>query len=159
MILKWFAQLAPTTPAYRPAALACHNIGVLLCVCSSANVCHSVHLSVYPSIKPGIWVHASQALRDTVFIFDIHILQDLCSNNEYLWPWNWPLSTSTYRELFLLLALVAQLVECPLRGTGGHEFDIGPWHSKVVKNVAWHSDYTKMVHVLAAPRLALRLTG
>ena len=41
-------------------------------------------------------------------------------------------------------ALVAQSVECPLRGTGGHGFDPG-------------SGRTKMV--LAAPRLALRLTG
>ena len=29
---------------------------------------------------------------------------------------------------------VAQWVECPLRGTGGHGFDPGPRHSKVVKN-------------------------
>ena len=52
---------------------------------------------------------------------------------------------------FVLLAFdrvpVAQLVECPLRGTGGHGFDPGPRHTKVVKMV------------LAAPRLALRLTG
>ena len=41
----------------------------------------------------------------------------------------------------LLLALsittpapIAQLVECPLRGTGGHGFDPGPRHTKVVKN-------------------------
>ena len=38
-------------------------------------------------------------------------------------------------------ALVAQSVECPLRGTGGHGLDPGPLHVKVV-----------------APRLALRLT-
>ena len=44
-------------------------------------------------------------------------------------------------------APIAQLVECPLRGTGGHGFDPGPRHTKVVKMV------------LAAPRLALRLTG
>ena len=31
-------------------------------------------------------------------------------------------------------APVAQLVECPLRGTGGHGFDPGPRHTKVVKN-------------------------
>ena len=30
-------------------------------------------------------------------------------------------------------ALIAQLVECPLRGTGGHGFDPGPRHTKVVK--------------------------
>ena len=29
---------------------------------------------------------------------------------------------------------IAQLVECPLRGTGGHGFDPGPRHTKVVKN-------------------------
>ena len=29
---------------------------------------------------------------------------------------------------------MAQLVECPLRGTGGHGFDPGPRHTKVVKN-------------------------
>ena len=28
----------------------------------------------------------------------------------------------------------AILVECPLRGTGGHGFDPGPRHTKVVKN-------------------------
>ena len=42
---------------------------------------------------------------------------------------------------------IAQLVECPLRGTGGHGFDPGPRHTKVVKMA------------LAAPRLALRFTG
>ena len=31
-------------------------------------------------------------------------------------------------------APIAQLVECPLRGTGGHGFDPGPRHTKVVKN-------------------------
>ena len=30
---------------------------------------------------------------------------------------------------------IAQMVECPLRGTGGHGFDPGPRHTKVVKNV------------------------
>ena len=30
---------------------------------------------------------------------------------------------------------IGQLVECPLRGTGGHGFDPGPRHTKVVKNV------------------------
>ena len=33
-----------------------------------------------------------------------------------------------------LAAPIAQLVECPLRGTGGHGFDPGPRHTKVVKN-------------------------
>ena len=31
-------------------------------------------------------------------------------------------------------APVALLVECPLRGTGGHGFDPGPRHTKVIKN-------------------------
>ena len=31
-------------------------------------------------------------------------------------------------------APIAQLVECPLRGTGVHGFDPGPRHTKVVKN-------------------------
>ena len=31
-------------------------------------------------------------------------------------------------------ALIAQLVEWPLRGMGGHGFDPGPRHTKVVKN-------------------------
>ena len=31
-------------------------------------------------------------------------------------------------------APVAQLVECPLRGTGGRGFDPGPRNNKVVKN-------------------------
>ena len=31
-------------------------------------------------------------------------------------------------------APIAQLVECPLRGTGGHGFDPGQRHTKVVKN-------------------------
>ena len=31
-------------------------------------------------------------------------------------------------------APIAQLVECPLRETGGHRFDPGPRHTKVVKN-------------------------
>ena len=32
------------------------------------------------------------------------------------------------------LALVAQLVECSLWGTGGHGFDPGARHTKVIKN-------------------------
>ena len=36
--------------------------------------------------------------------------------------------------LSYLPAPIAQLVECPLRGTGGHGFDPGPRHTKVVKN-------------------------
>ena len=31
-------------------------------------------------------------------------------------------------------APIAQLVECPLRGTGGHGFDPGPRRTEVVKN-------------------------
>ena len=31
-------------------------------------------------------------------------------------------------------APIAHLVECPLRGTGGHGLDPGPRHTKVVKN-------------------------
>ena len=34
----------------------------------------------------------------------------------------------------LQLAPIAQLVECPLRGTEDHGFDPGPRHTKVVKN-------------------------
>ena len=42
-------------------------------------------------------------------------------------------------------APIAHLVECPLRGTGGHGFDPWPRHTKVVKKwykllLAWHSD-------------------
>ena len=44
-------------------------------------------------------------------------------------------------------APVAQSVECPLRESLGHGFDPGPRHTKVFKMV------------LAAHRLALRLTG
>ena len=33
-----------------------------------------------------------------------------------------------------LPAPIAQLVECPLQGTGDHGFDPGPRHTKVVKN-------------------------
>ena len=33
-----------------------------------------------------------------------------------------------------LPAPIAQLVECPLRGTGGHGFDLGPRYIKVVKH-------------------------
>ena len=38
------------------------------------------------------------------------------------------------RSIRFLPAPIAQLVECPLRGTGGHGFDPGPRHTKVVKN-------------------------
>ena len=54
-------------------------------------------------------------------------------------------STSQYQKG--IPAPVAQLVESLLRGMGGHGFDSGLRHTKVVKMV------------LAAPRLALRLTG
>ena len=37
--------------------------------------------------------------------------------------------------LLSLPAPVAQMVKCPLRGTGGHVFDPGLRHTKVVKNV------------------------
>ena len=37
-------------------------------------------------------------------------------------------------SLYLSPAPIAQLVECPLRGTGDHGFDPGPRHTKVVKN-------------------------
>ena len=30
--------------------------------------------------------------------------------------------------------MVAQSVGCPLQGTGGHRFDPGQWHTKVIKN-------------------------
>ena len=49
-------------------------------------------------------------------------------------------------DLFNSSARVAQLVECLLRGTGGHGFHPGPQHTEVVKNgptkllLAWHSD-------------------
>ena len=33
-----------------------------------------------------------------------------------------------------LPALVAQSLECPLQGTGGHGFDPGPRHAGVIKN-------------------------
>ena len=43
--------------------------------------------------------------------------------------------TCLYRYTHRILsAPVAQSVECPLRGTGGHAFDPGPRHTKVVKN-------------------------
>ena len=41
------------------------------------------------------------------------------------------------KDVFLWLVIpapIAQLVECPLRGTGGHGFDPGARHTKVVKN-------------------------
>ena len=37
-------------------------------------------------------------------------------------------------HIILKPAPIAQLVECPLRGTGGHGFDPGPRHTKVVKS-------------------------
>ena len=42
--------------------------------------------------------------------------------------------TRTINLQFFLPAPVAQVVKCPLRGTGGHGFDPGPRHTKVVKN-------------------------
>ena len=44
-------------------------------------------------------------------------------------------STDSITIYFQVLpAPIAQLLECPLRGTGGHGFDPGPRHTKVVKN-------------------------
>ena len=37
------------------------------------------------------------------------------------------------QSLISIPAPIAQFVECPLRGTGGHGFDSGPRHTKVVK--------------------------
>ena len=45
-----------------------------------------------------------------------------------------PTCTRTINLQFLLPAPVAQVVECPIRGTEGHGFDPGPRHIKVVKN-------------------------
>ena len=45
-----------------------------------------------------------------------------------------PMMCTTVRFAYWLPAPIAQLVECPLRGTGGHGFDPGPRHTKVVKN-------------------------
>ena len=42
--------------------------------------------------------------------------------------------TRTINLQFFLLFPVAQVVECPFRGTGGHGFDPGPRHIKLVKN-------------------------
>ena len=39
-----------------------------------------------------------------------------------------------FKVLLYKPAPIAQLVECPLRGTGGHGFDPAPRHTKVVKN-------------------------
>ena len=61
-----------------------------------------------------IWVFAGQAL----------ILLVLSFRGSYIYCWlnlHWP-------------APVAQLAECPLQGMGGHGFDFGPRHTKVVKN-------------------------
>ena len=44
--------------------------------------------------------------------------------------------TSTINLQFFLPAPVAQVVESPLRGMGGHGFDSGPRHTKFVKNNA-----------------------
>ena len=40
----------------------------------------------------------------------------------------------SYTHLLKEPAPIAQLVECPIRGTGGLGFDPGPRHTKVVKN-------------------------
>ena len=45
-------------------------------------------------------------------------------------------------------APIAQLVECPLRGTGGHGFDPGPRHTKVVKNGTTRTPLIKGIHQL-----------
>ena len=42
--------------------------------------------------------------------------------------------TRTISLHFFLPAPVAQVLECPLWGTGGHGFDPGPRHTKLVKN-------------------------
>ena len=39
-----------------------------------------------------------------------------------------------YMYMFLSSGRVAQLVECPLWGMGGHRFDPGLQHNKVIKN-------------------------
>ena len=47
-----------------------------------------------------------------------------------------PLKLGSYlaHRLCPIPAPVAQSVECPLQGTGGHGFNPGPRHTKVVKN-------------------------
>ena len=42
--------------------------------------------------------------------------------------------TRTINLQFFVPAPVAQVVKPPLRGTGGHGFDLGPRHTKVVKH-------------------------
>ena len=46
----------------------------------------------------------------------------------------WYLSQATSDGCPRTLAPIAQLVECPLRGTGGHGLDPGLRHTKVIKN-------------------------
>ena len=48
--------------------------------------------------------------------------------------WRYRTSTRIYQSQSLSPAPITQLVECPLRGKGGHGFDPGPRHTKVVKN-------------------------
>ena len=61
-------------------------------------------------------------------------------DNQYITPDNRPMTPDNRMHTKIQIydpgqpAPIAQLVECPLRETGGHGFNPGPRHTKVVKN-------------------------
>ena len=52
----------------------------------------------------------------------------------FFWPYHQTIEPILEAQTGVILAPVAQSVECPLRGTGDHGFDPGPRHTKVIKN-------------------------
>ena len=87
---------------------------------------------------------------NSVYSFKIQFLQMLqlfqTKNGSFFFHHHtymqWLHSFSLHNALYTLVTLfhqkttapIAQLVECPLRGTGGHGFDPGSRHTKVIKH-------------------------
>ena len=110
-------------------------------------ILHSMQVCIL-SVKQNIGIFFSNSVNQTL----------LCQHGLILTHVSNAVKYSNIMKRFYILyitfirfddkpAPVAQLVECPLRKTGGHEFDPGLRHTKVVKMVR------------AAPRLTLILTG
>ena len=73
----------------------------------------------------GLKIFLTVTLSPDVFL-NTKIHKTFCSHNGFL--------TQSMKACLQTPAPIAQLVECPLRGTGGHGFDPGPRNTKVVKH-------------------------
>ena len=111
------------------------------------------HPSIITKYPPYLfhWVH--NWLQSAVFHLRPSALWFLSTENGVLLQRIFPRVCWKIKLNFVIPASVAPVVECPLRGTGGHGFHPGPRHTKVVKMVLVAPVATR--HLRVAERLAL----